>query len=430
MTGTGGGLVRHPCGYASDVRIVGDVLDGRYVVRELLGRGGMADVFRATDRATDRGVAIKVLRSIEPGCTRRFRTEAQVLSVLDHPGIVRLHGSGTHEGAPYLVLDLAGGRSLASELAQGAMPLERALVVGEQVAEALAHAHRLGIVHRDVKPSNILLDDEGEVRLADFGIARLAGAPSLTRTGQVVGSGPYLAPEQVAGEPLGPEADVYALGLVVLECVTGTPCYSGGHIEAALARLSRPPAIPTELPGWLRDVLAATTAREPGRRPSADEVAAALRRRSAAPVLASTAALDMTALAAPPAAQGLTGARDAVAGPGTPADGTAVLPPDARRDGGRRHTTVSLLPVAALLALLLAAALAWTVGGGDAEPPPAVPATSSSTSPPPTTPAVSPPSSSPVDGDAPATEPGGGGRGNANGRGGANGRGDGNGRGR
>lgn len=267
----------------------GHVIDQRYRVVASVGRGGMAEVFRATDTVTAGAVALKVLRGHEPGHAERFRAEADALARLNHPGVVQLRGAGTHDGAPYLVLDLADGPSLADRLADGPLGLDRAAALGAQVADALSHAHRLGVVHRDVKPSNILGAGHDRWRLADFGIARVAGEPSLTTTGLVVGSPPYVAPEQVEGRPVGPAADVYALGLVVIECLTGQPCYRGGQLEVALARLHRQPAIPTGLPEWLRDVLAAMTARDPLRRPSTAAVADAFRDRTAEPVVAVTA---------------------------------------------------------------------------------------------------------------------------------------------
>ncbi|HEX6422884.1 MAG TPA: serine/threonine-protein kinase [Acidimicrobiales bacterium] len=267
----------------------GHVIDQRYRVVASVGCGGMAEVFRATDTVTAGAVALKVLRGHEPGQAERFRAEADALARLDHPGVVQLRGAGTHDGAPYLVLDLADGPSLADRLAAGPLGLDRAVALGTQVADALSHAHRLGVVHRDVKPSNILGAGHDRWRLADFGIAGVAGEPSLTTTGLVVGSPPYVAPEQVEGRPVGPAADVYALALVVIECLTGHRCYRGGQFEVALARLHRQPAIPTGLPEWLRDVLAAMTARDPLRRPSTAAVADAFRDRTAEPVVAVTA---------------------------------------------------------------------------------------------------------------------------------------------
>jgi serine/threonine protein kinase len=323
----------------------GEVIDGRYVVDELLGRGGMAEVYRAQDTEADRCVALKVLRGVGPHDARRFRSEVDVLARLDHPGLVRLCGSGTHDGVPYLVLDLAGGPTLAHELAAGPLPEERAVAVAQEVAEALSHAHRIGVVHRDVKPSNVLCDEGGHARLADFGIARLAGAPSLTRTGQMVGSIPYLAPEQVEGGEVGPPADVYALGLVLIECLTGRPCYPGGQVDAAVARLHRPPAVPDGTPQWLGVLLTAMTERSPDRRPAAAEVAEALRQQDVAPILAPT---------------------QAVAVPGPDGDATAVyrVPPPL----APRHVRRSPLAAAALVAAALLAVAAWAAGRGDRSP--------------------------------------------------------------
>jgi serine/threonine protein kinase len=273
----------------------GLLMDRRYRLEELVGRGGMAEVYRATDTEGDRPVAVKLLRDVEAADVRRFHVEVAVLGRLDHPGVVRLYGTGSHEGVPYLVLELVEGPSLADELVAGPLGAERSVSVARQLADALAHAHGLGVVHRDLKPANILFDAEGRVRLADFGIARLAdlgvSVTGMTAPGMVVGTMPYLAPEQVEGRRVGAPADVYTLGLVTLECLTGARCYPGGRIEAAVARLHRPPDIPAGLPAWLREVLAAMTTCEPRWRPCADAAAAAFASRSADPVLAATAGL-------------------------------------------------------------------------------------------------------------------------------------------
>ena len=325
--------------------VPGDVIDGRYVVDELLGRGGMAEVYRARDIEADDSVALKVLRGVEPRDAERFRSEVDVLARLDHPGLLSLRGSGTHAGVPYLVLDLAEGPTLAEELAAGPLAEERAVTVAEQVAEALAHAHRTGVVHRDVKPSNILFDEAGRARLADFGIARVAGTPSLTGTGQMVGSIPYLAPEQVEGAPVGPPADIYALGLVLIECLTGRPCYPGAQIDAAVSRLHRPPPVPGSAPRWLGALLTAMTERGPARRPSADAVAEALRHRDVEPILAATQALA------------------------APAGDTEVFPIAAPLDPtGRRRGAFTA--AAALVAVAMLAVAAWASGRDHRSPTP------------------------------------------------------------
>ena len=194
-------------------------------------------------------------------------------------------------------------------------------------------------MHRDIKPSNILFDETGQACLADFGIARLGDGTTLTQTGQVIGSAPYLAPEQVTGQQTGTAADVYSLGLVLIECLTGCTCYQGGHVEAAVSRLHRPPSIPDDAPRWLRDVLSAMTATNPRRRPSAAAVAEALRRQNAEPVLGTTAEYGRDALAelledSAPTTQHDEGQPTEIAG-----DPLATTPQVARSDG------TALLPV-------------------------------------------------------------------------------------
>jgi eukaryotic-like serine/threonine-protein kinase len=267
------------------------VIDRRYRVEQLLGRGGMAEVYRAVDTEAAQPVAVKLLRDVEGGDLERFRIEAAVLARLDHPGVIKLLGSGSHEGIPYLVLELVEGPSLADALVDGPLGLERSVGAAGQLAEALAHAHGLTVVHRDVKPANVLFEADGRPRLSDFGTARLAGMSGVTATGMVIGTAHYLAPEQVKGQGVGVAADVYALGLVVLECLTGARCYPGTWTEAALARLHRPPDIPDDLPAWLREVLAAMTALDPSRRPRAEAAAEAFDRRTAEPLSGATVKL-------------------------------------------------------------------------------------------------------------------------------------------
>ncbi len=259
-----------------------ELLDGRYEIRDLLGRGGMAEVHRAHDRLLDREVAVKVLLDPVVGevdaARHRFAAEARLLAALDHPAIVTLLGAGTSGGRPYFVMELVDGGTLSHRLSGERLDPAVAASIGSHVADGLAHAHARGVVHRDVKPGNVLLGTDGRVRLADFGIARMLGeAAGVTGTGTTVGTVAYLAPEQVRGDRVTPAADVYALGLMLLEAITGTRAYPGTSTEAALARLHRSPTIPVSLPhGWPR-LLAAMTATDPAERPTATEVASALR---------------------------------------------------------------------------------------------------------------------------------------------------------
>lgn len=255
------------------------VLGDRYRLEGLLGTGGMADVHRAEDLRLHRPVAVKVFRpGTDPDGERRFREEAQLLANLRHPGLVAVHDFAVEQHRAYLVMELVDGPTLGAELARERYDPATATQVGLELARVLAYVHGEGVVHRDVKPSNILVDRDGRFRLADFGISRLAGASRLTSTDVTTGTVAYLAPEQVRGEAAGPPVDVYALGLVLLEALSGRREYPGDSWEAADERLRRRPEVPRDLPEPLRSTLEEMTATEPHRRPEAREVVARLSR--------------------------------------------------------------------------------------------------------------------------------------------------------
>lgn len=256
------------------------VLDDRYALEAVVGRGGMADVYRATDTVLEREVAVKVLRTPATGDSERahFRDEAKILAVLDHPNLVTILDAGLCDDVPYLVMDLIDGDSLAPFCHGSPIRGDRVARLGGDLATVLAYVHARGIVHRDIKPSNILVGRDGRVRLADFGIARSHGDTSThSAGGTTIGTAAYIAPEEVQGEPVTAASDIYSLGLVLLEALTGRRAYAGPPLEAAMARLHTAPLVPTSLPtGWPR-LLTLMTDVDPGRRPSAAQVATTLR---------------------------------------------------------------------------------------------------------------------------------------------------------
>jgi eukaryotic-like serine/threonine-protein kinase len=255
----------------------GDLLLGRYTLGPLVGLGGTAKVFRAWDQECGGTVAVKVFPPGSASPTRDGRREREVLTGVRHAGLIEIRDSGVDdEGFPFVVMDFIEGESLAARLRRGPVPPTVVAELGTTLAAALAHVHERGIVHRDIKPGNVLLDSDGRPWLADFGIARIVDATRVTATGVVVGTAAYMAPEQVRGEAVGPAADVYALGLVLLEAVTGRREYDGGALESALARLNRSPRVPSDVPDPLAATIRGMTLGEPAERPSAEQVAAAL----------------------------------------------------------------------------------------------------------------------------------------------------------
>lgn len=257
----------------------GSLVAGRYHLGELLGRGGMADVFRADDERLRRPVALKLLRVQAASETdrERFAAEAHTLARLDHPAVVTLLDAGLEDDQPWLAMQLVEGATLGSRFADGAVSPADVAEIGRQVAEGLAYAHACGVVHRDIKPGNILLAPGGRALIADFGIAHLLdGTTRHTAVGQAIGSPAYLAPEQASSGELSGATDVYSLGLLLLEALTGDRPFRGTATEMVYARLQGPPDIPADLPlGWAR-LLRAMTSVAPADRPTAEEVATAL----------------------------------------------------------------------------------------------------------------------------------------------------------
>ncbi len=255
----------------------GRVLADRYELHDRLGTGGAGTVWRGHDRALDRAVAVKLLHAEladDPDAGTRFRTEATAAAKLTHPNAVLVYDLGRDGDDDYLVMELVEGVNLADVIRDGPLEPGQAAAVGQRVAAALGTAHEAGIVHRDVKPGNVLLTAEGEAKLADFGIARALGAATarLTRTGMVLGTARYLAPEQLRDEAIDARADVYALGLVLHEVLTGrAPFGEGNAVEVAARRLttSLPPIddLVPDLPAGLDEVIDWATRIDPRERP-------------------------------------------------------------------------------------------------------------------------------------------------------------------
>ena len=257
--------------------------DGRYLLGSVVGTGGMAEVYRARDTRLGRDVAVKLFRSAAADGVSRGSDEARLLAGLHHPGLVRvldMDSSSTSSGPTYLVMELIEGPDLGALLADGPLPSEAVRLAGWDVARTLAYIHQQGILHRDIKPSNILTrttDPDSGVfgyLLTDFGIARFYDAARQTATGLTIGTAAYLSPEQARGGAIGTPTDIYSLGLVLLESLTGARAFPGTSLETAVARLHRPPEIPAALGSNWQSLLSRMTADHPDDRPTAGAVAA------------------------------------------------------------------------------------------------------------------------------------------------------------
>jgi hypothetical protein len=266
----------------------GDLIADRYELEELVGSGGMSSVFRACDVQLDRRVAIKILHehyAEDAEYLERFRREAQLVARLSHPNIVTVIDRGQDHGRQYIVFEHVEGENLKElVLRTGRLPVRRALELALAVADALAFAHGQGLVHRDVKPQNVLLSREGDVKVTDFGIARsLDVEHGVTQTGTVLGTGEYLAPEQASGKPVSPATDVYSLGVVLWELLAGEVPFAGENFVAvALRHVNEPPPSLLERRPDVSPRLAAAVeralAKDPGHRfPSMAALAGELR---------------------------------------------------------------------------------------------------------------------------------------------------------
>ena len=390
------------------------LIAGRYRILELVGSGGMARVYRARDEFLGRDVALKQLRAdaADADGLRRQQDEIRTIAALQHPAVVTLYDAfPDEEGRVVLVMQYVAGSDLRRVLDDGPLAPAQVVAIGAALADALASVHAAGIVHRDIKPGNILVLDAASTgpaaMLGDFGIARVVDGTGMTAAGSVIGTAAYLSPEQALGRPVTPATDLYSLGLVLIECLTGEPSFPGQALESAAARLRRDPQIPHGLAPDFAALLADLTARDPAERPSAAEAAA---RFSAIGMNADgepedTLPLGQEAIDTVPfgatrvmPAPGETGAGPSDAGPSGAAAGSApsvvggprttdapvvadepgATPASDRRRSNRRGFRVTLWIVVALVVLAIAAAVGWWVWTAlaqpDASPAPAYPA--------------------------------------------------------
>jgi serine/threonine-protein kinase len=364
------------------------VLEARYELGRRIGAGGWADVVEAYDRKLDRRVAVKLLRDgvADPRARERFLREAQTAAGFVHPNVVMLFDTGIHDEQPFLVMELVDGQTLREILDErGALPVAQAVGVADGMLAGLAAAHDRGLVHRDVKPGNVLVSREGRVKLADFGIAKAVheAREALTATGQVLGTPAYLSPEQVAGSDATPASDVYATGILLYEMLAGAPPFTGEQpLAVALAHQQAVPDALTErradVPAPIAAVVHRALEKDPARRfTSAREMRDALADAQAGRGRAA-AASTIGMAAAPGATQTLP-----------PAPTPPRTEPTGPRDPERRRRLALFLVALGLLALLIGGAVALS-GGGRTEPavgpvPSTEPSTTTTTLPPTTT---------------------------------------------
>jgi serine/threonine-protein kinase len=364
------------------------VIAERYRLLSVLGRGGMATVWRAVDERLGRPVAVKLLDeagAADPAAVRRFEQEAQTAARLNHPNIVAVHDAGHDRGRSYLVMELVEGTSLVAELNAGPLPVDRAVAVAAQVCDALGAAHAHGIVHRDVKPANILLTGDGTAKVCDFGIARLIHhqRADLTAARTAIGTSGFMAPEQATGGPIDARTDLYAVGCLLFAMLAGRPPFVGDtslavlhqhvHERPAAVRSLRPD-VPADLDRLVTDLLA----KRPEDRPaSAGDVrdrltatraghptgAGQARLAGGAHVPGAGSVVGADPVAGPyPAAGGYRAGRVPVAGGVSHTSAAVGLPTRAMRLADEPPTARPRRPVVALLALAVAAVTVGAVG--------------------------------------------------------------------
>ena len=374
---------------------------GRYELQSRIAIGGMGEVWQATDLVIGRQVAIKILKDEylgDPGFLERFRAEARHAALVNHEGIANVFDYGEEDGSAYLVMELVPGEALSTILErEHVLSTDKVLDIVAQTAAALQAAHAAGLVHRDIKPGNLLITPDGRVKITDFGIARIADQVPLTATGQVMGTVQYLSPEQASGHPASPTTDIYSLGIVAYEALAGRRPFTGeSQVAIAMAQINEtPPDLPVTVSEPVRNLVYACIAKNPAERPQSAahlaRAATALRRgdvqAAAAAVPAVLGAAGATAATMLMPQQGATAATTVL--PSAGAAGVPGEPIDETEQKKRSPWTWPLIVLIAILAIvLIGTIIALALNSGNKDAPSSAPSTRS-------TPSSAPPSSPP-----------------------------------
>ncbi|MDY0908078.1 serine/threonine protein kinase [Microbacterium sp. CFBP9034] len=364
----------------------GVTFGGRYELDSRIAIGGMGEVWEATDHVIGRTVAIKILKDEymgDPGFLERFRAEARHAALVNHEGIASVFDYGEEAGSAFLVMELVPGEALSTILERdGSLSTDKTLDIVAQTSAALQAAHAAGLVHRDIKPGNLLITPDGRVKITDFGIARIADQVPLTATGQVMGTVQYLSPEQASGHPASPATDTYSLGIVAYESLAGKRPFTGeSQVAIAMAQINeQPPPLPPTVAAPVQNLVMAMIAKKPEERPASSaavaRAATALRRGDVPAAVAAVPAIAGGAVAGDDATQLLTAGGTATA--------TMLLPEadaDAVEEGEKKKRSPWTWPLIALIVLLLLVlgGTIWALVANQGDRPEPGPSTPSST---------------------------------------------------
>lgn len=366
---------------------------GRYELQSRIAIGGMGEVWQATDLVIGRQVAIKILKDEylgDPGFLERFRAEARHAALVNHEGIANVFDYGEEDGSAYLVMELVPGEALSTILErEHVLSTDKVLDIVAQTAAALQAAHAAGLVHRDIKPGNLLITPDGRVKITDFGIARIADQVPLTATGQVMGTVQYLSPEQASGHPASPTTDIYSLGIVAYECLAGRRPFTGeSQVAIAMAQINEtPPDLPVTVSEPVRNLVYACIAKNPADRPQSaahlSRAAQALRRgdvqAAAAAVPAVLGAAGATAATMLMPQQGQTAATTVMPSAVPAGDVPGEEQPEDEGKKKRSPWTWPLIILIAILAIVLIGTLIALLTNQDRDTPASTPPTTTTT---------------------------------------------------